>query len=201
MTFTLLQCSWFSFLTFLNIQLKPRGWQTYIILSIVIFYSLLLGAGVETAVCSFFRTSANVIVVRNWKAVESPWKPILFSKIFRRTLLWSNNFKFKWGLTLLWSIYAPIIPSGIYPSTGMGPTQGQRKTLTRVGFEPTTFGLDHRCSTDWATRPEREQAVGMWDVISHIPTACCCFSLSLCGPHSSTRVDPWWNNWGINTSQ
>ena len=50
-----------------------------IILSIIIFCSLLLGAGVETAVCSFFRTSANVIVVRNWKAVESPWKPILFS--------------------------------------------------------------------------------------------------------------------------
>jgi len=43
----------------------------YIILSIVISYSLLLGAGVETAVCSFFRTSANVIVERNWKAVES----------------------------------------------------------------------------------------------------------------------------------
>ena len=58
-----------------------------IILSIIIFYSLLLGAGVETAVCSFFRTSANVIVVRNWKAVDSPWKPILFSKIFRPTLL------------------------------------------------------------------------------------------------------------------
>ena len=38
----------------------------------------------------------------------------------------------------------PIIPSGINPSIGIGPTQGQRKTLTRVGFEPTTFGLDHR---------------------------------------------------------
>ena len=35
----------------------------------------------------------------------------------------------------------PIIPSGINPSIGIGPTQGQRKTLTRVGFEPTTFGL------------------------------------------------------------
>ena len=42
----------------------------------------------------------------------------------------------------------PIIPSGISPSVGIGPTQGQRKTLTMVGFEPTTFGLDHRCSTD-----------------------------------------------------
>ena len=59
----------------------------------------------------------------------------------------------------------PIIPSGINPSIGIRPTQGQRKTLTRVGFEPTTFGLDDHCSTDWATRPERELAVGMWDVI------------------------------------
>ena len=31
-------------------------------------------------------------------------------------------------------------------------TQGQRKNLTRVGIEPTTFGLDHHCSTDLATR-------------------------------------------------
>ena len=29
----------------------------------------------------------------------------------------------------------PIIPSGINPSIGIGPTQGQKKTLTRVGFE------------------------------------------------------------------
>ena len=63
------------------------------------------------------------------------------------------------------TLLCPIIPSGINPSIGIGPTQGQRKTLTRVGFEPTTFGLDHRRSTDWATRPEREQTVGMWDVI------------------------------------
>ena len=45
-------------------------------------------------------------------------------------------------------LLCPIIPSGINPSIGIGPTQGQRKTLTRVGFEPTTFGLDHRRSTD-----------------------------------------------------
>ena len=32
---------------------------------------------------------------------------------------------------------------------GNGRTQGQRKTLTRVGIEPTTFGLDHRCSADF----------------------------------------------------
>ena len=30
----------------------------------------------------------------------------------------------------------------VSPSNENGPTQGQRKTLTRVGIEPTTFGLD-----------------------------------------------------------
>ena len=36
----------------------------------------------------------------------------------------------------------------VSPTNGNGPTQGQRKTLTRVGIELTTFGLDHRRSTD-----------------------------------------------------
>ena len=30
----------------------------------------------------------------------------------------------------------------VSPTDGNGPTQGQRKTLTRVVIEPTTFGLD-----------------------------------------------------------
>ena len=30
----------------------------------------------------------------------------------------------------------------VSPTDGNGPRQGQRKTLTRVGIEPTTFGLD-----------------------------------------------------------
>ena len=30
----------------------------------------------------------------------------------------------------------------VSPTDGNGPTQGQRKTLTRVGIEPTTVGLD-----------------------------------------------------------
>ena len=34
----------------------------------------------------------------------------------------------------------------VSPTNGNGPTQGQRKTLTRVGIEPMTFGLDLRCS-------------------------------------------------------
>ena len=36
----------------------------------------------------------------------------------------------------------------VSPTNGNGPTQGQRKTLTKVGIEHTTFGLDHRSSTD-----------------------------------------------------
>ena len=31
----------------------------------------------------------------------------------------------------------------VSPTNENGTTQGQRKTLTRVGIEPTTFGLDH----------------------------------------------------------
>ena len=38
------------------------------------------------------------------------------------------------------------------PTNGNGPTQGQRKTLTRVGIEPTTFGLDHRISIGTGSR-------------------------------------------------
>ena len=37
----------------------------------------------------------------------------------------------------------------VSPTNGNGPTQGQRKTLTRVGIEPTSFGLDHCCSIEW----------------------------------------------------
>ena len=49
----------------------------------------------------------------------------------------------------------------VSPTDGNGPTQGQRKTLTRVGIEPTTFGLDLRRSTIYKVR--REQAVGSED--------------------------------------
>ena len=52
----------------------------------------------------------------------------------------------------------------VSPTDENGPTQGQRKTLTRVGIEPTTFGLDLRRSTDWSYKVRREQAVGSEDV-------------------------------------
>ena len=38
----------------------------------------------------------------------------------------------------------PIIPSGVIPSIGIGPTQGQRDTLTRVGFDPTVIYSEGR---------------------------------------------------------
>ena len=47
----------------------------------------------------------------------------------------------------------------VSPTDGNGPTQGQRKTLTRVGNEPTTFGLDRL-----SYKVRREQAVGIEDV-------------------------------------
>ena len=42
----------------------------------------------------------------------------------------------------------------VSPTNGIGSTKGQRKTLIMVGIEPMTFGLDHRCSTDGATRSD-----------------------------------------------
>ena len=60
----------------------------------------------------------------------------------------------------------------VSPTDGNGPTQGQRKTLTRVGIEPTTFRLDHRCSTEghgFNSQPGQS------------------FSLSLRGPISISR--------------
>ena len=47
----------------------------------------------------------------------------------------------------------------VSPTDGNGPTQGQRKTLTRVGNEPTTFGLDRL-----SYKVRREQAMGTEDV-------------------------------------
>ena len=32
-----------------------------------------------------------------------------------------------------------MVHVSVSPTDGIGPTQGQRKTLTRVGIEPTTF--------------------------------------------------------------
>ena len=40
----------------------------------------------------------------------------------------------------------------VSPTDGNGPTQGQRKTLTRVGIEPTTFGLDQYKLNCWHDR-------------------------------------------------
>ena len=67
------------------------------------------------------------------KAPYSRWRPP------------GNLFQVRMRPNTTMNLLYPIIPSGINPSIGIGPTQGQRKTLTRVGFEPTTFGLDHRC--------------------------------------------------------
>ena len=37
----------------------------------------------------------------------------------------------------------------------LGPPKDREKlSLTRAGIEPTIFGFDHRCSTDWATRSD-----------------------------------------------
>ena len=48
----------------------------------------------------------------------------------------------------------------VSPTDGNGPTQGQRKTLTRVGIEPTTFGVRSPPLYRLSYKVRREQAVG-----------------------------------------
>ena len=55
----------------------------------------------------------------------------------------------------------------VSPTDGNGPTQGQRKTLTRVGIEPTTFGLDLRSSTDYALPAMRYPEIGMHNTVEY----------------------------------
>ena len=47
---------------------------------------------------------------------------------------------------------------------GNGPTQGQRKTLTMVGIELTTFGVRSPLLYRLSYKVRREQAVGTEDV-------------------------------------
>ena len=51
----------------------------------------------------------------------------------------------------------------VSPTDGNGPTQGQRKTLTRVGTEPTTFGLETPPLYRLSYKARREQAIGSED--------------------------------------
>ena len=66
-----------------------------------------------------------------------------------------SPYRLNW-LSVMWS--ASFVPHmnhvSVSPTNGNGPTQGQRKTLTGMGIEPTTIALDHRCSTDWARRSD-----------------------------------------------
>ena len=53
-------------------------------------------------------------------------------------------------------------PLSVSASKEMGDhTRQKKESPTSAGIEPTTFGLDHRCSTDWA----RSLDQGKWWVI------------------------------------
>ena len=52
----------------------------------------------------------------------------------------------------------------VSPTDGNGPTQAQRKTLTRVGIKPTTFGLEGPPLYRLSYKVRREQVVGTEDV-------------------------------------
>ena len=52
----------------------------------------------------------------------------------------------------------------VSPTSRNGPTQGQRKTLTRVGIEPTPFLVTSPLPYRLSYKVRREQAVGTEDV-------------------------------------
>ena len=70
-------------------------------------------------------------------------------------------------------MFQPIYHVSVSPTDGNGPTQGQRKTLTRVGFEPTIFEFDHRCSTDWATRSDGSRSLSLPFILNISATRPC----------------------------
>ena len=52
----------------------------------------------------------------------------------------------------------------VSPTDGNEPTQGQRKTLTRVGIEPMTFGVRSPLLYRLSCKVRQEQVMGTEDV-------------------------------------
>ena len=88
------------------------------------------------------------------------------------------------------------------PTNVIGPTQGQRKSLTRVGIKPASLELDHRCSTDWATRSDRSRS---WEFKMSIEITVmnmykykeglCFWKRWLCSTNISTELNYWRVTW------
>ena len=89
----------------------------------------------------------------------------------------------------------------VSPTDKNGPTQGQRKTLTMVGIEPTTstFGLDFNIFSSHGLLPSDlvAQSVAQSRFNSHPGQS---FSLSLCGPISISRANAHMVHMGLKSS-
>ena len=98
----------------------------------------------------------------------------------------------------------------VSPTDGNGPTQGQRKTLTRVGIEPTTFQVRSPPLYRLSYKVRREQAVGTEDVkVTEmnmyeykerlpIPTLVRVFLCPCVGPFPSVGLTLTWFIWDRN---
>ena len=93
----------------------------------------------------------------------------------------------------------------VSPTNGNGPTQGQRKTLTRVGIEITIFGFRSPLLYRLSYKVRREKAVGTEDLkVTEMNMYkykeglrfCNRFSLSLCGPTSISRANAYMAHMG-----
>ena len=124
----------------------------------------LLFRGTVLIIESFCTNDESDYEYEHWKKVLKSMRKV--SNLVRRTrrtrrgyvalathgrvaLIWRMN-----GSDRMWCkvlMFPAISHVSVSPTEGNGPTQGQRKPLTRVGFEPTTFEFEHRCSTDWGS--------------------------------------------------
>ena len=53
----------------------------------------------------------------------------------------------------------------------LGPHKDREKLWPGWDLNPRPSDFDRRCSSDWATGPEREQGVGIWDHMDKLPSA------------------------------
>ena len=87
----------------------------------------------------------------------------------------------------------------VSPTDGNGPTQGQRKTLTRVGIEPTTFELDLRRSIPTELQGQSvERRRSNPKVVGSIPTLVRVFLCPCVGPFPSVGLTLTWFIWDRN---
>ena len=121
----------------------------------------------------------KILKLRQWTCTSTR-KDYIFANVGHEALIFEQTDLT--DLSVMWSakFLSHMNHMSVSRTDGNGPTQGQRKTLTRVGIEPTTFGLDHRCSTDWATRSDRSRPWSTYIWTDWTDLSVMCFTANVC---------------------